>query len=193
MKSSGCLLIEAFANIDKHIVFYHHEILSVCITLWSPKWSHCIFNWLRLDDVYIISSVYWVTMGSGNKLIWNIHSWINAMLPDDTHTHIQCSVNWAIMVQVMVWSHEKMHLETCLQNVSHLMSAPAYHLIQNVSPHDLTVYYHHELLSVCVTLWSLKLSNYIANWLRLDDCIFIVSINWVTIGAGNKLIWNIYL
>ena len=111
------VLIEAFTNVDDHIVYYHHELLSVCVSLWLPKWSSCIVNWLRLDDVlsnpafsrgkqlvsfrfeyrlpvpehrnyeqqtYIIVSVNLVSIASENKLIWNIHLWINAMMPNDT-------------------------------------------------------------------------------------------------------------
>ena len=39
------VLIGAFTNIDDHAVYYHHELLSVCVTLWSPKWSNCITHW----------------------------------------------------------------------------------------------------------------------------------------------------
>ena len=39
------VLIEAFTNIDDHVIYYHHELLSVCVTLWSPKWSNCILHW----------------------------------------------------------------------------------------------------------------------------------------------------
>ena len=39
------VLIGAFTNIDDHVVYYHHELLSVCVTLGSLKWSNCIIHW----------------------------------------------------------------------------------------------------------------------------------------------------
>ena len=39
------VLIGAFTNIDDHVVYYHRELLSVCVTLGSLKWSNCIIHW----------------------------------------------------------------------------------------------------------------------------------------------------